>query len=872
MVLPASAPDDQPRPRQADWIEQIKRGLRLSRAGILLHVDDARMERLGELTRALVADHPEMDVHTDVRDAETAPEGSVMVLVPKPEDADWLNLRRPLFARRALKVVLFCDRETTIALAQRAVDFFDWVSQHHECPPGPVPHAVSGLRCAAEAEALGVLWTTAGELADTGRMWGAFSAAFPGETLRWVSAEHPHGYEKLVDDIRAAGSAWIACHADGSAELRRLRWALAEAGRRSKVIALAPPVSCPGWWALHDHLMPLADARRALEDARATRPGCLAALTNLEPEAVEIARALSAQGLAHRELVALLKDAPDPGAALALRAADAGLIERAQVARGAAPAPALRALLQAPDRAELVGSVHSAVAKREDVSAEAVGLRASMSTASPRFENNQRHFDMATPGFLIESQLRWFELRQQQSRDEWVELAANALDLGETGAAGSWALRAAPTSSGGGVRDKAFDDVLDRLAALDQAHGTSIRTRLASMDSSRIPLKSDVIVSVGSVLVICMALLFSNLNIASRLMFSAVGAVLLCSSLYRMNKTIRRHLHSRALRERSKDAATAMTQRLQAAIDLGLQGQPALAVPALKAARDAIRGELGQNHPLYRKALTQLAMNAADAGEEEEALHFLQEALSLENQTAGFGDPSFAELIALLAGVLTRQGSAAEAEALLRKLLGTEGASPQAERATALPQAALSSLSDRKSRERVLIVLARPGPRPEVAPEVKSRALRHLAEALSAQGRYDEAESTLEIALEHAAQRLPAAHPERWRSLTVLGQVLSLQRRDDAAETALQQAAHLAQAAFGERHVEVARALRELARLKARRRDPDASGLARKALAAYAESTCAADEREAAQKELIPICERGEVDSPPSAKTAAPLK
>ncbi|WP_437617609.1 tetratricopeptide repeat protein [Sorangium sp. So ce1151] len=827
-------------------------------------MDDARTERLGELTRALVADHPEMDVHTDVRDAETAPEGSVMVLVPKPEDADWLNLRRPLFARRALKVVLFCDRETTVALAQRAVDFFDWVSQHHECPPGPVPHAVSGLRGAARAEAPGVLWRAAGELADTGRMWGAFSAAFPGETLRWVSAEDPHGYEKLVDDIRAAGSAWIACHADGSAELRRLRWALAEARRRSRVIALAPPVACPGWWALHDHLMPLADARRALADARATRPGCLAALTNLEPEAVEIVRALSVLGLTHRDLVTLLADASDPGAALAERAFSAGLLDLDQVAQGHAPAPALRALSQTPDvrkrRSELLESVRKAIVKGADVSAEAVGLWASPSTAPPRVRIAQARADTATLGFLIESQLR-----RRQSATGWAQLAGKALDLGETGAAGVWALRSAYKSE---LPDRALVDISARLKAQTSAEGFILDERLADYSGHQryVPLA---LVAFFSLFAIYMAL-SDGMELGERIMFFAFGAVGLCGALYYI---VQRRLLTRALQERSNEAATAVTRSLQAAIDLGVRGEPALAMPALREARTAILSELGGKHPLYRTALTHLVMNAVDAGELGAALYFLEEALRLEDRTAGVAQPSFAALIAELAGVLTRHGSPAEAEALLRKLLGLEGASSQEERATSSPASALSSLTDRASRERVQIFLARPGPPPEVAPEIKSRALRHLAEALSAQGRYDEAESTLEKAVEHATQALPASHPERWRSLAILGQVLSLQRRDEAAEKALQQAAHLAQAAFGERHVEAARALRELARLKARRRDPDASSLARKALAAYAESTCAADEQEAAQKELIPICEQGgeqgEVSTPPSANTAA---
>ncbi|WP_437901417.1 tetratricopeptide repeat protein [Sorangium sp. So ce124] len=806
------------------------------------------MERLGELVRALVSDHPEMDVHTDVRDAETVPEGSVMVVVPKPEDAEWLNLRRPLFARRALKVVLFCDRETTIALAQRAVDFFDWVSQHHECPSAPVPHAVSGLRGAAEAKAPGVLWMRAGDLADTGRMWAAFSAAFPGDTLRWVSAEHPQRYEKLIDDIRAAGSAWIACHVDGSTELRRLRWALAEAGRRSPVIALAPPLACPGWWAIHDRLTPLADARRSLEGAQATRPGCVAALSNLEPEAVELARALSAHGLTHPDFVALLKEAPDPGAALAARALQAGLIDRDRVAQGDAPAPALRALSQAPDvrkrRSDQIASVREALAKREDVSDEAVGLWAATVIAPPRVKIGPGRLDAATLGYVMESQLR-----RRLSAAGWAELAGPALDLGETGAAGLWAQRSIDRAV---FPDGALVDVGARLAAMNDWRGIYINGRLASASRPQLTAPAA-LCGLLSIFPIYMAL-STGLEPWDRLKAFAVGAGGLSMSLYHL---VRRRLLARALAERSMDALTAMTRSVEAAIELGAQGQPALAVPALKEARDAVRGKLGERHPLYRRLLAYLAMNAAAAGAKGEALYFLEEALSLQDRTIGFDDPWFAELIAVLADVLTHQGSPVESEVLLHKLLGPEGASPMEERVTALPQAMLAGLSDRKSRELVEIFLARPDSRRELAPEVKSRALRHLAEALSAQGRYEEAEHAAEIALERASHGLPTQNPERWRALVALGQVLSLQRRDDDAEQAIEQAAHLVRAAVGERHIDVARTLRELARIKARRHDPAAASVAQEALAAYAAIPCGDDERDAAHKELIRISEQG---------------
>lgn len=811
------------------------------------------MERLGELVRALVADHPELDVHTDVRDAETVPEGSVMVLVPRPEDAEWLNLRRPLFARRALKVVLFCDRETTVALAQRAVDFFDWVSQHHECPPGPVPHAVLGLRAAAEAEAPGILWIGAEDPAEAERMWGAFSTAFPGETLRWVSARSPCDYENLVAGIRSAGSAWIACHVEWIADIRRLRWALAEATRRSRVLAIAPPLSCPGWWTIHDRLMSLVDARRHLEEVGLTHPGCLAALANLEPEAVDLARKLAERGLSHRDFVMLLGEAPDPGAALALRALDAGLLDHARIALGDAPMPALRALSRSAEvrrrRSELLTAVREALTKRREVSAETVGLWASMTSMPPRIRLKGARLDAAALAFVMESQLR-----RRLSAAAWAELAHQALDLGDIWAAGAWAARSAAKWP---ILPNTPFDIMNRIEELNERHAHRVMDSSIDVVARRVGLLLAIMTILGVAL---LGLLVSSpRSTAAGLLSLLASAAFLCATLYafvnywRLRRTLSRIYSKRSALRRDMEAA--------------LDGED-LDRAALILEGEMIRGELGEGHPAYRRALGRLAVRAADGADEDEdeALTLLSDALALEGRLAGLDQPSFAALVVSLAGLLGRRGSPAEAEALLRKLLGPEAESPHGGRAALPPEMAVTSLPGREARTLVQLFLARDGAPLKLAPEDRVRALRYLAGALSSQGRYDEAENIACIAQERAAQVLPAAHPEQWRTLAVVGRVLALQHRDDDAAKALRSAVNLAQEAFGERHIDFARTLLELARVKSRRRDPDAAAVTRKALDAYAEARCSADERDAALRELNALNEhRGDAPQRPAA-------
>ncbi|MCC6559695.1 MAG: hypothetical protein IT372_42810, partial [Polyangiaceae bacterium] len=140
---------------------------------MLVLIEHARPQKLGDLVRALLRDHPDVEVHTDARRLADVEKGSVVVLVPDAAQASWLNMERSVFSHRELKAILFADAGTSIALARNAKDFFHWISHRIECPGGPVMPAVRGIRAALRARAPGVAWT-GGDLDE------AFGAALPG--------------------------------------------------------------------------------------------------------------------------------------------------------------------------------------------------------------------------------------------------------------------------------------------------------------------------------------------------------------------------------------------------------------------------------------------------------------------------------------------------------------------------------------------------------------------------------------------------------------------------------------------------------------------------------------------------------------------
>ncbi|MDI3285077.1 tetratricopeptide repeat protein [Polyangium sp. 15x6] len=268
-------------------------------------MDHARPERLRDLVLALLPTYPDVEVYTDVRAVYEVPEGAVMVLAPRAEDADWLNMQRPVFARRRLKVILWCDAETSVTLVRKAFDFFDWISHRHECPPGVPMHAVFGIRAALCARVLEIGW-----IGDN--LEACFHAALPGRRLIHLSAKCSH--EKLVQTIRGAGRAWFMSH--DADDPRRVARALAEFRVKTRIFWVGDwPLRHP--WTINSRCRNLVEARTAIASLGTRSPGRLVALAGLEPEAVEAIELGLRCGVPEIDFERSMRSAADPGAAVA---------------------------------------------------------------------------------------------------------------------------------------------------------------------------------------------------------------------------------------------------------------------------------------------------------------------------------------------------------------------------------------------------------------------------------------------------------------------------------------------------------------------------------------------------------------------------
>jgi tetratricopeptide (TPR) repeat protein len=613
-------------------VDEIALSLGMSRAGALVLVDRAHPARLGDLVRTLRHTWPDVEVHAGVESLDQAPAGSALVLVPRAEDAEWLNMRRERFAERKLKVVLWCDEAAAAALARKAVDFFDWISHRQECPPGPAPFAVHGIRAALEAR-WPVVWTGSDRpevLEDILRN------AVPSEAPpSWLAGSAP--YKEIVDGI--GGRRVVAVRVESARQLRRVRWAHAEARRASGgVVLVAPGFDCPGCWPVHDRLEDLIHARTRLAQAGASAPGRMAALLDLEPAAIDLATALLGKGLTPEELERAATETMDPGAGLALLAERRGAMPLCETYFLDVQPPVLRALARKPRAREALKKwLHKAPRERK-MGALPEGHLGIWAAHETSYESLYDTLEWIGSPSLWSWGLEP-SLRAGRAPHAWLDLAAVAAALGEEDVAAQW------------VREVQRRREHERLIAEDSMEGEPRKTFEEP--------PSDTVAG-------------------------AIAALMKPEEPERdPSVTLRRFQEAAEKIERRIEAGRSVTSPLLAFVSRQLQREDSIRSmlgevdslveresyeEAETIARDAVRRaseELGEHHPLCQRAERALISILAHRGRSGEALALIESRL-------GSSEP---ENLIVAARTLAGAGRAAEAVAALSWLV--KGADPR---------------------------------------------------------------------------------------------------------------------------------------------------------------------------------------------------
>ncbi len=738
-------------------------------------VDHARPERLGELVRALLPIAPELEVHTEAHRLAEAQPGSTLVLVPREEDADWLNINRPLFASRALRVVLFCTREVSVALSRGAVDFLDWVSLRLECPAGPAPYAVAGLRLALAARVPGIVWTG-------GDLEASFAAARPGRVLRRISAARP--YEELVSEAKAAGRReWLAwTDVDGDFRLRRVRWALAEARRRTRAILVEPAVRSPGWWEVHARVAEPAETCEQLRSAGAKHPGRLAALVDLEPEAIQLLSGLLELGVGENSLEEELLKGADPGVAVGRLASVQGLVTERELVHGRAPLPAMRAFGTERDRMRRLHETElDAIEQRAIQGAQVDAEDAAWWSGTTRALRGEL-ISFGMRGELAEVSLR----RTPQTARTWEEVASIALLAGDADVAHIWALRAVAADF---KRWKVLAQVLVSQGQYTEAESL-LRRQLQDERMSSLT-RGWVLNELGLVL-------------------HQTGNHAEAEKLLRQSLSI----HEQVRGTHHPDYGNLLHSLASV---LEQQGQYAEADKLLRQALSIKQDTLGTHHPDYGASLHALASVLHQQGQYAKAEKLLRQALSIKQETLGTYHPDYSASLHALASVLEQQGQYAEAEKLLRQSLSIKqetlgtyhpdyGASLHA-LASVLEQQGRYAEAEKLLRQSLSIAEQALG----LQHPKYGASLHTLAGVLQQQGQYAEAEKLLRQSLSIHEQALGIHHPKYGASLHALAGVLHQQGQYAEADKLLRQSLSISEQAFGTHHPNYGASLHALA-------------------------------------------------------------
>ncbi|QRK11435.1 tetratricopeptide repeat protein [Archangium violaceum] len=791
--------------------------------------------------RALYPLAPELEVHTEAQQLAEVKPGSTLVLVPRAEDADWLNLNRPLFASHALRVVLFCTREVSVALSRQAVDFLDWISLRLECPAGPAPYAVAGLRLALAARVPGITWTG-------GDLEASFAAARPRRVLRRVSAARP--YEELVTEAKAGKrEEWLAwTEVDGDFRLRRVRWALAEAGRRTRTLLIEPAVPSPGWWEVHGQVTEPGEARERLKQTGAAFPGRLAALVNLEPEAIQLLGGLMEQGLGERTLEEEILKEADPGATVGRLAIAHGLVTEKELIRGRAPPPAMRAFAAERERMrslrdEELDTLEKQLSQEAQVEREDAEWWSAWAKALP-FEGQLSILE--TRGEFVEALLR----HTRRTGMRWGQSVSAAISAGALDVADVWSRHAVDADPSNWALLVRVLVEQGRPAEAESLLRGQLTTSKLIPDSTR----AWILHELGYVLhqqghyteaekFLRQSIALEEQSLATREAGYRTSLEILAMVLERQGRYAEAEETLRKSLTLEEQMLGAQHPRYGASLHnlatlLGKEGRYAEAEELLRRSLAIGEQSLGTRHPDYSASLHELALVIEQQGRYTEAEELLRRSLVLNEQVLGKQHPHYGASLHALAIVLERQSRYAEAEELLRQSIDitkqslgplhpSHGASLH-ELAGVLERQGQYIEAEALLRQSLAIIEKSLGPQhPDHA------VARHeLAAVLERQGRYAEAEHLLRQSVAIIEQTLGPQHPDYGASLHTLALSLQHQDRNSEAEILLRQSITIKEQTLGPQHPDYGISLSALAGVLASQgRHAEAENLLRQTLA-----------------------------------------
>lgn len=709
------------------------------------HVEGVDASSLGPLVRALLPSHPDLVVTVGCGDPAALLPGTMVVCWPVPLDGPCLDTQ--VVASCGIRLVVWMHADSSAVLEQTAPAFWRLAARSGGGPWLP-DFAVRGLQRARVAP--GIVWRE-GPLADL------LARIAPDARLVPIQAREP--YADLVRHLREAADQPVAV--TGLTEpflVRRLRWAVAEVGRTAPTVAVDPVGPCPGWWPVDGRCMDPTAALGLLARSGARRPGVLAALCDLEPDAVRLAAGLLEAGLGEEELLRVLADEGDPGERLVPLALGAGILSLDHLAAGGGGTVAWRVLGDTDVVREAILRAGEArlleLAEGRGAGDESVLATWAATSRSVVAGEALRRAPLPVRGYLVEACLRAGEGAALQAAAE------AAVRLGDPQVGRGWAARAAA------------------------------RTGLDPLVWARA--------------------LFTQGRAAFR-----EGAVQEAEALHRQVLAV----HQEHLAPSHPDLAADLHAIGLCQHRLGRDLE---AVESFRAALALQTAHLGPVHADVAVTLQSLGDALLGLDRPRDAVAVYKQVLFIKEGTLGPNHPATAVTHHAIGGALTRLGRAQEGlEAFRRDLAITETALGPEHLLTAgsLNAVGLACVRlgrheeglDLLNRCRAILGVALGADHLDMA-----GALHAIGLARVGLERYLEALDAFKMALHIRRSHLGPDHPEVASTLQVMGETLSSLGDDAAAEDHFREAAAIRRRAMGDAHPQVAVSLHAQAEAQAR--------------------------------------------------------
>ncbi len=718
--------------------------------GALVVVHEAVESCLGVLVRALLPSWPELAVLTDPAAVAQLPADGLCILRPHADASGWLAPVQAQIEQRGLRLVLWLTQEVAQALDSSDVAAIEAVASA-QCPDYPVPHGVQGLLAGSHGP--GVEWL-GGPLQPT------FEDAHPDQPVRQLEATLD--YASLVRACEQAGDDWISFEdVDGQFTLRRIRWAMAECGRRGRTVLIEPEVCSPGWWPVHAQLVPLEQALDRLAEADAQQPGRLAALAGLEPEAIDLVEVLLATDVDEADIHEALLPADDPGAALARLGRSRGLFTADDVVNRLVAPPIQRAFGADEEiralRVERFDKLGEQVLDNQDIPMDLLGSWATNTGLAIPVQTLDWSTGQAT-AWLVEAALR----HGPDSAEAWRAIAAAAIRLGDAHVGARWADRALEFTE--------VDDITRSRALYTRARADY---RLGSHDAAELGLRS------------CLELQEAILgpdHIEVARTLHAIGQAL--NRLQRYAQALATYNRALAIEQANLEPGHA-----DIAVTLHAIGQVMTHLnrhqEATKAFEQALaikEEKLGPEHPSVASTLHAMGQGLTRQGKYKEALESFQRDLRITRKQLGRDHPSLGPSLHSIGQTYTLMGRHEYALACF-------------------------------AREIKILERALGKGHPDTA-----QARDAIGQVLTDMGRTTEAIRFYQRALEIKRGHLGDEHPETARTLYALGHTYSRQGDLDLALDAFEETVDIRRATVGPQHPYTALAWHALAQVYARKK------------------------------------------------------